>query len=161
LLDRLPRILAGYGRSHQGQDAAVLVVVDTDDRDCVEFKQELVRILTNCQPRPRALFRLAVEEMEAWLLGDRAAILREFPRAKAGVLGSYTQDSVCGTWEKLADALFPGGSSALKAEGWPRIGEQKCKWAAQIGRHIDPEANKSPSFHAFRRGLLKLCKADE
>jgi hypothetical protein len=157
LLDRLPMILAGYGKSQQQQDAAVLVVVDLDDRNCAEFRQELNGILNQCHPAPRALFRIAIEEMEAWLLGDRSAVLKEFPRAKGTVLGTYDQDSICGTWERLADAVFPGGSAALKAAGWPEIGEQKCKWASQIGRHLDPERNASPSFHALRRGLLKLC----
>ena len=161
LLDQLPRILAGYGKSLRGSDFAVVVVVDSDDRDCVEFKQELLRLLQKCSPRPRTLFRIAVEEIEAWLLGERAAILAEFPRAKAPALDAYEQDSVCGTWEKLADAVYPGGSSKLKSEGWPRIGEEKCRWASQIGRHIQLDSNRSPSLQAFRSGLLRLCGADE
>jgi len=104
----------------------------------------------------RGLFRLAIEEMEAWLLGDRDAIVKAFPRAKMNALHSYRQDSICGTWEMLADALFPGGASAPKAEGYPRIGEEKCRWASLIGRHLDFEANLSPSLRAFRFGLLKL-----
>jgi predicted acyl esterase len=94
--------------------------------------------------------------MEAWLLGDRKAVLKEFPRAKVHVLDSYVQDSVCGTWETLADAVFPGGSSALKAEGWPRTGQEKCKWAFQIGQHLRVESNLSPSLHVFRKGVLKM-----
>ena len=87
LLDRLPRILAGYGKSLQGSDSAVVVVVDLDDRDCVGFKQELLQILEAMPPEaPSVLFRFAIEEMEAWLLGDRKAILKAFPRAKMHVL---------------------------------------------------------------------------
>ena len=160
LLDRLPKLLAGYGRSHHGLDSAVVVVVDLDDRDCVAFKEELLQVLKRCHPKPRALFRLAIEEMEAWLLGDRRAILKEFPQAKVHVLHSYRQDSICGTWETLADALFPGGSLALKAEGYPRIGEEKCKWASLIGPHLDVEANLSPSLSVFKLGLLKLSGAE-
>jgi hypothetical protein len=160
LLDRLPKVLAGYGKSLQGSDSAVIVVVDLDDRECVPFKQELLRILERCNPRPRALFRFAIEEMEAWLLGDRMAIQKEFPRAKAHVLDSYAQDSVCGTWETLADAVSAGGSAALKAEGWPRIGQEKCRWASQIGPGLRLESNASPSLHAFRTGLLKMTAAE-
>lgn len=156
LLDQLPRLLAGYGKSLQGQNAAVVVVVDADNRDCIEFKQEMVRILRNCHPRPNALLRLAIEEGEAWLLGDREAVTRAFPRAKANVLNSYVPDSVCGTWELLADAVFPGGSEKLKSEGYPRAGEEKCIWATLIGPHIDLDRNLSPSFQAFRTGLLRL-----
>jgi Domain of unknown function (DUF4276) len=160
LLDQLPRILAGYGRSLPSTDAAVVVVVDLDERDCIAFKQELLQIQKRCHPRPKALFRLAIEEMEAWLLGDRNAIVKAFPRAKMHVLHSYRQDSICGTWETLADTLFPGGSPALKAEGYPRIGEEKCKWATLIGPHLDVESNLSTSLRVFRSGLLKLSGAD-
>ncbi len=161
LLDRLPKVLAGYGRSLRGSDAAVIIVVDLDDRDCVEFKHELLQILKQCHAKPRVLFRIAIEAIEAWLLGDRNAILKEFPKAKITVLDSYAQDSICGTWEKLADVIFPGGSAALKAEGWPTIGEQKCKWATQIGRHLNVRSNLSPSLHVFERGLLALCGAEQ
>jgi hypothetical protein len=160
LLDQLPRILNGYGRSFPGTDAAVVVVVDLDDRDCVGFKQELLQIQKRCHPGPKVLFRLAIEEMEAWLLGDRNAIVKAFPRAKMHALHSYRQDSICGTWETLADTLFPGGSPALKAEGYPRIGEEKCKWASLIGPHLDLESNLSTSLRVFRSGLLKLSGAD-
>jgi len=159
LLDRLPKVLAGYGKSHQGSDSTVVVVADLDDRDCVGFKQELLQVLKRCHPKPRVLFRFAIEEMEAWLLGDRNAILKEFPRAKVHVLDSYIQDSICGTWETLADAVFPGGSNALGAEGWPRKGQEKCKWATQIGRHLSVESNLSPSLQAFRSGVLKMSRA--
>jgi hypothetical protein len=159
LLDQLPRILAGYGRSLQGTDSAVVVVVDLDDRKCAEFKQELLQVHKRCRPGPNVLFRIAIEETEAWLLGDRAAIVRAFPRAKLIALNSYRQDSICGTWEKLADALFPGGSQALKAEGYPRIGTEKCRWASLIGRHLNVEANRSPSLRAFKDGLLRLSGA--
>lgn len=160
LLDRLPKVLAGYGKSLQGSDSAVIVVVDLDDRECIGFKQELLQILKRCHPRPRALFRFAIEEMEAWLLGDRNAIIEEFPRAKAQALDSYVQDSVCGTWETLADAVFPGGSPALKAEGWPRIGQEKCRWASQVGSRLRFETNLSPSLRAFRIGVLKMSGAE-
>ena len=160
LLDRLPKLLAGYGKSHQGLDSVVVVVVDLDDRDCADFKQELLQLLKRCHPKPRVLFRFAIEETEAWLLGDRSAILKEFPRAKVHILDSYRQDSVCGTWETLADAVFPGGSPALKAEGWPRIGQEKCKWASQVGRHLSVESNLSQSLRVFRNGVLKLSGAE-
>ena len=155
LLDRLPKLMAGYGKS-LGSDSAVIVVVDLDDRDCLGFKKELLQILNRCRPKPRAMFRFAIEEMEAWLLGDRKAVLKEFPRAKVQVLDSYVQDSICGTWETLADAVFQGGSNALKAEGWPRMGQEKCRWASQIGRHLNVESNLSPSLQTFRNGVLEM-----
>ena len=160
LLDWLPKILAGYGASLRAQNSAVVVVVDLDGRDCIGFKRELLDVLEGCRPKPRCLFRIAIEETEAWLLGDREAIVRSFPRAKRSVLDSYVQDSICGTWEKLADALFQGGAAALSADGYPRIGEEKCRWASQIGPRLDVESNRSHSLQVFRRGLLRLAGAE-
>lgn len=161
ILDQLPRILAGYGRSLQGTNSAVVVVVDLDDRDCSEFKRELLQIQNQCRPKPKVLFRIAIEEMESWLLGDKKAIAKAFPKAKTNILQSYHQDSICGTWETLADAVFPGGSPPLKAVGYPRVGEEKHNWSARIGPHIDVESNLSPSFQVFKSGLLRLAGADD
>ena len=105
LLDQLPRLLRGYGKSLQNSATAVIVVLDLDDKDCLEFECEMLNILYACNPRPTTLFRIAVEEGEAWLLGDRKAVKAAYPRAKEQVLNSYVQDSICGTWEKLADAI--------------------------------------------------------
>lgn len=154
LLDQLPRILRGYGRTH-GIDA-VVVVLDVDRRSCVDFLSELKEIVANCDPAPNTLFRLAIEEMEAWYFGDRAALNAAYPRAKAEVLNRYVQDSVCNTWEMLADAVHPGGLAVIKEKGWPLPGQVKCEWASKIGPLIDIDANSSPSFCKFRDGVRNL-----
>lgn len=154
LLSRLPSMLSGYGKT-PGIDA-VLVVLDSDRRDCKALLQELQGLLTKCKPAPRTLFRLAIEEMEAWLLGDRQALLAAYPRAKKEVLERYEQDSVCGTWELLADAIHPGGHAAIKAAGWPLPGQMKHGWADQIGPYLDVEGNRSPSFGKLVSGLRRL-----
>ncbi len=157
LLDRLPRLLRGYGKSLQDFPAAVVVVVDLDEKDCRVFKQEMLDILNACNPPPTTLFRIAIEEGEAWLLGDREAVKAGYPRAKGQVLNAYAQDSICGTWEKLADAVHPGGSQKLKQLGWPYTGQAKCEWAEKIAPHLDVEANHSRSFQVFRDGIRKLA----
>lgn len=155
LLDQLPRLLAGYGRT-PGIDA-VVVVLDSDRRDCKAFLKELKALLLRSRPAPNALFRLAIEEMEAWYLGDRTALLSAYPRAKRDVLNRYRQDSVCGTWELLADAVHPGGCAAIQKAGWPLPGQIKHGWAEQIGPWMDVERNGSPSFCKFRDGLRRLA----
>ncbi|MBU4237068.1 MAG: DUF4276 family protein [Proteobacteria bacterium] len=156
LLDRLPNLLRGYGRSLRGIPAVVVLVVDLDDKDCLVFKQEMVDILNDCNPQPTTLFRIAIEEGEAWLLGDRNAVKVAYPRAKEQILSTYVQDSICGTWEKLADALYPGGSQELKRLGWPHTGQTKCEWAKNIAPHLDVENNQSRSFQVFRDGIRNL-----
>ncbi len=156
LLDQLPRLLQGYGKT-PGIDA-VVVVLDTDKRNCVEFLAELKAFVKQCNPVPQTLFRLAIEEVEAWYLGDKKALMKAYPRAKADVLKGYVQDSVCNTWELLADAVYSGGSKAIKKSGWPLPGQVKHDWAEKIGPSLDPDRNDSPSFNKLRDGLSSLLR---
>jgi hypothetical protein len=154
LLDQLRRILRGYAKT-PGIDA-VVIVLDTDNRDCRKFLDELRTVLTTCNPTPRTLFRLAIEELEAWYLGDRQALEIAYPKAKSSILDRYVQDSVCGTWETLANAIHPGGAAKILESGWPLPGQVKCEWATRIGPWMDPERNQSPSFAKLRDGLRRL-----
>lgn len=156
LLDQLPRLIGGYGRT-PGIDA-VVIVLDNDNRDCIAFLGELKAVLAKCDPAPNTLFRLAIEEMEAWLLGDRQALVGAYPKARKDVLGRYRQDSICGTWELLADAIHPGGSTAILKAGWPLPGQVKHRWVEQIGPLMDIAKNHSPSFCKFRDGLKRLIE---
>jgi hypothetical protein len=155
LLDQLPRILRGY-RKTPGIDA-VVVVMDTDTKDCRDLLDDLRELAKECDMSDRTMFRLAIEEMEAWYFGDRNAILEAYPRAKRAVLDTYVQDSVCGTWELLADAVYPGGSAAIKLAGWPLPGQVKHQWAEEIGLFMNVEENASPSFCKLRDGIRRLA----
>jgi hypothetical protein len=161
LLDRLPKILRAYGTTHasypRNYPAAVIVICDLDDKCLKAFRQELLALLEACDPRPNTAFCIAVEEGEAWFLGDIPAIKKAYPKAKDAVLNAYINDSICGTWERLAEMLYPGGAQTLVANGWQAIGEQKSIWAIRIVPHMDIENNKSPSFCYFRQKLRKLA----
>ncbi|MFN7937283.1 MAG: DUF4276 family protein [Bryobacteraceae bacterium] len=157
LLHQLPRLLQGYGKT-PGIDA-VVVVVDSDTRPCANFLAELQQVLRSCNPAPRTLFRLAIEESEAWLLGDAAALLTAYPNAKRKPLETYQQDAICGTWETLAECVHPGGHDALSTQGYAAIGRAKSEWATNIGPHLDPNRNNSPSFRKFVEGLRRLIQA--
>lgn len=161
LLHHLPRVLRGYGHRFDRSElpSAVIVVVDLDQRDCVAFKRELRTVLEACTPRPRTLFRIAIEESEAWLLGNRAAVKQAYPDAKDSVLKRYEQDSICGTWEVLADAVHPGGAAKLKESAYPVTGTAKCDWAEAIAPYMNVAENRSPSFQVFRDGVRKLAAA--
>jgi hypothetical protein len=79
-----------------------------------------------------------------------------YPTAKDNVLATYTSDSICGTWEKLADAIYVGGSQKLRGQGYQKIGAEKSAWAIDISPHMNVDNNCSPSFCYFRdkiRGL--------
>lgn len=154
LLEHLPRLLSGYART-PGTDA-VVVVLDSDRKDCVAFLKELNAVAPRKPEAPRVLFRLAIEEMEAWYFGDRKALKRAYPHAKKQILERYEQDAICGTWELLADAIYPGGAKDVKKKGWPLPGQLKHEWATRIGPHMNVNENGSSSFAKLRDGLKRL-----
>lgn len=151
LLDQLPAKLRAYGRVLDSATDRVLVFLDLDDDSSTELKQRLLVTLESFDPRPYVLFRIAIEELEAFYLGDPAAIRRAFPKAglKSNRMRAYVQDSICGTWE-----LF---QYVIKAPV-----EDKVAWAeamaTELGTEWDGrEANRSLSFRQFCKGLRRLA----
>lgn len=157
LLENLPKLLKGYGNSFSGYDAAIIVVCDLDDKCLKEFKAQLNNILDQCEKKPETRFCIAIEEGEAWLLGDINAVVQAYPNAKNKILNEYVYDSICGTWEYLADAVYSGGANVLKRKGYQAIGSEKYSWAANISPRIDITQNLSPSFKYFCRKISELA----
>ena len=162
LLDQLPRLLRGHGKTFAGYPAnypaAVVLVCDLDDNCLKTFRRELFAILNACHPKPETRFCIAIEEGEAWLLGDIPAIKAAYPQSKDEVLNGYRNDSICGTWELLADAVFSGGSSVLKGMGWSVVGREKSAWSERIAPQMNVEENASPSFRYFREKIRELAE---
>jgi len=161
LLDNVPRILAGIGSvaKSTGYAWAVIVVCDLDDKDRASFMLELNDMLDKVKDPPPTRFCLAVEEGEAWFLGDIPAIVKAYPKVKKAVLNRYRNDSICGTWELMADAVYPGGADSLKSKGYRVVGVEKCTWAREIPPYMNVPSNKSPSFRDFVGVVTELAKA--
>ena len=156
LLDRLPELLRGYGRTPNS--GTIVIICDLDDKDKQQFLTEFNSLLDSCNPKPRTIFCLAIEEFEAWYLGDLNAIKKAYPQVKSNVLNGYENDSICGTWELLADAVYKGGCKTLLKKGWQAVGEQKSMWAKSISPYMDVDSNASPSFNVMRNQLRRcLC----
>ena len=145
LLDQLPKILKGYGRVPD--IGHIIIICDLDNKNKKEFLSELNEILNACYPKPHAHFCLAIEEFEAWYLGDLAAVKRAYPKAKDNILNGYRNDEICGTWELLADAICKGGHNHLIKQGWQAVGKEKSIWAAKISPYMKIDNNLSPSFN--------------
>ena len=164
LLNLLPDLLRGYGRTFSnypsGYSAVLIVVCDLDNKCQKEFRAELIELLNAIHPRPKTNFCFAIEEGEAWLLGDLSAVMGAYPDARQTVLDNYVSDSICGTWETLADAVYPGGETALRKNGWQAVGMEKSKWADIISPVMDIENNQSPSFCYFRDKLRLLASPE-
>jgi hypothetical protein len=154
LLHNLPAKLRAYGRRTDDQ-LTVVVLVDLDDHsDCRAFKNDLLQILDFCPQRPRCLFRIAIEESEAWLLGDREALIAAYPDINLEILDTYVQDSQCGTWELLIRAVY--GEGALRQHRSLGLMHKKTDVAKNVSRHMLVDKNCSASFHEFCNGLKKM-----
>ncbi len=160
LLNQLPQLVKGYGKTFAGRPgypAVLMFVCDLDHRCLSDFRRALLDCVNQCNPKPDTYFCIAIEEGEAWFLGDLTAVKTAYPGAKPAVLNAYVNDSICDTWEKLADAVFPGGSLKLsKLKG--QIGKEKAMWAEKIPHHMDVDKNQSPSFCYFRDKLRGLSR---
>ncbi len=160
LLNRLPELLKGYGKTYANNPAkhstALIIVCDLDKKCLKTFRQTLLDVLNECKPEVETRFCIAVEEGEAWFLGDLSAIKKAYPKAKNNLLNRYQNDSICGTWERLADAIYPGGANVLANKPWFVIGREKSTWAEKITPYMNIEQNMSPSFCYFRDKIREL-----
>jgi hypothetical protein len=148
LLDLLPATLRAYASS-AAEDEAVLVLVDADKGDCRALKQQLVAVArTECRTL-KVVFRIAVEETEAFYFGDLRAIKAAFPGADMTRARRFVPDSVPanGTAEEFAEVV---GDGTLR----------KVEWAEKMGLAltIRPSESRSPSFKALHAGIARLVR---
>ena len=88
LLNDLATYLRGFDRSLQSFPSVIIVVLDSDDHDVQQFRSELEAVAMQNMIKIDHVFCLAVEEIEAWLLGDRHALLSAYPHAKIFITGN-------------------------------------------------------------------------
>lgn len=150
LLGRLVHKLRGYA-AYMKPDWRIVVLVDRDREDCVDLKKKLAAAAVKAGIPGHVLNRIAIEELEAWFLGDVPALTKAYPNTPPtlGARKGYRDpDAISGTWEALERALqkggyFPGG-----------LGKQQA--AGAIAAHMDVETNRSHSFRVFRDGIRNL-----
>ncbi len=161
LLSQLPNRLKGY-RSWLSRDWRIVVMIDEDREDCTALKKKLevaaqqanllTRSVSGATSDYEVMNRLLIEELEAWFLGDVAAIVKAYPGVSPH-LASQTRyrdpDAIKGgTWEAL--------ERVLQKAGYYSTGLPKVEAARAISEHMDPRHNRSKSFQVFRDSLLDL-----
>jgi len=161
LLGKLPNRLRGYAQGWLPDDYRIVVLVDADHDDCRVLKRTLedaasaaglpTRSAVAATGRFVVLNRIAIEELEAWFLGDVEAVASAYPGVPLN-LGQRRRfrdpDAVRGTWEALERVLQDAGHF--------RSGLRKIEAAGHIAAHMEPSRNRSRSFRCFVEGLASL-----
>ncbi len=162
LLHQLTDLLRGYRKrlTQPGQqDLRIVVLVDADGiaaRRLAEMEAAAATagLLTYARAQAGQVFyvlnALAVQELEAWFLGDRAAIQAAYPRVHPPHFKGLPSepDTIADTWETLWRVLQKGG--------YYPAGKAKVEWAETITPHLDPARNNSASFLYFCQSLAQL-----
>ena len=157
LLDLLPSELRAYNKTYAGKDIILIIALDSDDKDPQALRQEIYSVASKFAPDIRSVVGISTEEIEAWVLGDKSAIIEAYPDTNKDVLDSYVQDSVCGTWEILCRAVSENAEELIDI-GYPAIGHYKALWTENISKYMLPQRNVSPSFNTFKMALITALK---
>ncbi len=152
LLGELPAKIRALAKS-VSKDCRIVVLVDLDDKEEKKFLAELEK-LTIDYPELKIKFCFAIEELEAWFLGDSNAIFSAYPDTDQKILEQYCQDEICDTWEVLANAIQKEILQERKRSR--KILQAKRKWAASISPYLTVERNQSPSFQRFVADVREL-----
>ena len=160
LLQELPIRLRGYRQQIEGgEDIRIAVLVDRDRDDCTQLKARLegmardAGLLTKSSRRGDARFvvvnRIAIEELEAWFMGDQEALAKAFTSLRGKPFPkSFAYPDSNGTWEQLYQFL--------KKQGVYRRSYPKIEAARTIAKHMEPGRNNSKSFRQFVAGVEAL-----
>lgn len=156
----LPR-LRGY-KAFLPPSWKVVILVDRDDDDCHELKQELELAAAHAGLPTRSsvirgtdyavVTRIAIEELEAWYFGDWVAVRSAYPKMNINIPSKATYRSpdhiAGGTWEAF--------ERVARHAGYFRGGLRKVEAAREIGAKMSIDSNSSPSFIKFCTALKEL-----
>lgn len=148
LLDQLPAKLRGFANSLNPVSDGVLILVDADDEVPANCLSAIQAVVTHCASQINSRVSIAIEETEAFYLGDLRALRAAYPDADMQLAEAYVPDSICGTWELFDDIIKDGGGN-------------KVAWAEMMGPKVTivPAQSRSPSFKALISNLRALTAA--
>ena len=145
------------GYAKRGFDHSVIVLIDQDRDDCSDLKSKIEKLAQDCglllpnsskNPKQVAI-RIAMTELEAWFLGDPAAVNMAFSKVRE------TDLHIKGSVDKVPDPA-KRLERVLQRRGYYRTGMPKLQVARLVAEHMDPCKNRSPSFRLLMRTLREL-----
>jgi hypothetical protein len=164
LIKHLPNRLRGYA-AFIPANWKIFIIVDRDDDDCIELKQQLETIaegaglITASKASADSTYsvvnRIAIEELEAWYFGDWDAARAAYPKLNPNIPEKapyrYPDQISGGTWEAF--------ERVAKTSGYFKTGLRKMEAAKEISQHFEIERNSSPSFRTFCSAVKRLTEA--
>ncbi len=130
-----------------GIEPRFIVVQDNDGADCRPIK---ARLAAPCEASGRAYrVRMVMQEREAWMVGDLAAVATAYPERKV--------ECEAGRARLRDPDLIPKPSDALSELTGDR---RKVGRAADIAPHMRLDTNVSRSFRVFCDGVRALTGMD-
>lgn len=133
-------------RGWRTPDSAFVVLRDQDAADCEAVKARLVALVR--ESGRNALVRVACRDLEAWVLGDLAALAEAFETPRVAELSAKSRYREPDVLVKPVEELRRLVPSYQKIDG-----------ARRVGRHLDPGRSQSPSFRTFVSGVERLLAA--
>lgn len=135
-------------------------MIGRDNDDCRKLRRDLDGLTTAAGlrahgPDRNVLNRVAVEELEAWFVGDMAALSAAYPRVppSSGAKRVFRDpDAVVDTWEAR--------EGLLKRHGYHKSGLLKVATTVAFAEHMDVEKNEPKSFQVFRDGLRRFVETE-
>jgi hypothetical protein len=159
LLAKLRNRLRGYAK-WLPENWRIVVVVDRDDDDCRELKEQLEDAAAAAGLRTRSrrgtspwqlVNRIAIEELEAWYFGDWAAVRSAYPRVSPAIpaqRGYREPEAIrAGTWEAF--------ERILQRYGYFKTGLRKVEAARAVGAHVDPTRSSARSFVNLHQAIIE------
>ena len=136
-------------RGYQNPHARFIVLRDQDRQpDCRVLKQSLLDKCRESGKIESTLVRLACRELETFYLADLAAV-----ESGLNLTGLQKQQKK----QKFRQPDFLG-SPSVELVKLTKNAYQKISGSRKIGKFLDPENTRSPSFHNLLRGIQKQAE---
>lgn len=143
----LEKKLAQRIRGYQNPMARFIVLRDQDSYpDCRELKSRLLDLCTSSRKREHCLVRIACTELETFYLADLIAVERALGQTN---LAAQQEKQKFRSPDQL-------GSPSRELAGLTKGKYQKVSGSRAIGRFLDMENSRSPSFRNLIAGIRRL-----
>lgn len=127
-------------RAYQNQNARFIVLRDLDNHpDCLAVKRKLLDLCAASGKATQCLVRIACKELETFYLADLQAV--EQALQMNGLVKQQKNKKF-----RTPDSL---GSPSGELKNLTRQRYEKVAGSREIGKHLNPENERSPSFRNF------------